>query len=154
MRTLLLLKETRSIKDYWYCKTETYTTSTTVDIPLPSSFELTFKVHRVQTTQNSAYLEIGGNTGNTAICGQIGGVGVSRVRLYSNEGSSQYTDMSVNDNPLDKDALYVWVKNGSDNTFSMNDSSVSFTNSLTHSKIRKVAVTNNTLKELKIKSLT
>ncbi|WP_296862175.1 hypothetical protein [uncultured Methanobrevibacter sp.] len=62
--------------------------------------------------------------------------------------------MSVNDNPLDKDALYVWVKNGSDNTFSMNDSSVSFTNSLTHSKIRKVAVTNNTLKELKIKSLT
>lgn len=85
--------------------------------------------------------------------GQTGSDGTSALRLYNSEGSSQFTDYKTDKNPLNADALYTWIKNGSSNTFSMNNSTVSATNSLTHSKIRKLSISNNSIKELKVKPL-
>ena len=149
----MILQETYSIEDCAYYNSNTVTRITDVSIPLPSAFELSFIVRRTTWDSNASYLEVGGNTGNTALIGQIGSSGVSRIRFYDSEGSSEYTDSSLSDNPLNSDTVYVWIKNGSDNTFSMNDESVEVSNSLTHSKIRKLNITNNSIKDLKIKPL-
>lgn len=119
---------------------------------MPSAFEISFKVHRTSSSSNSAYLEIG-NTGNTALLGQVGSVGNSVLRFYNSEGSSSYSDTSLGNNGYNSDTLYTWIKNGSNNTVSMNNSTYTSTNSLTHSKIRKLSVTNNLIKELKVKPL-
>ena len=147
------LQETYVIEDCAYYNSNTITSITYVSIPLPSAFELSFTVHRTGSYSNASYLEVGGDTGNTALIGQIGASGVSRIRFYDSEGSSQYTDSSLSNNPLNSDTVYVWIKNGSDNTFSMNDESVEVSNSLTHSKIRKLNITNNSIKGLKVKPL-
>ena len=149
----MILQETYSIEDCAYYNSNTVTIITDVSIPLPSAFELSFTVHRTTWNSNASYLEVGGNTGNTALVGQLGSSGESRVRFYDSEGSSSYTETSVSNNPINADTVYIWVKNGSDNTFSMNDESVEVSNSLTHSKIKKLNITNNSIKELKVKPL-
>jgi hypothetical protein len=120
---------------------------------LPSDFELSFTVHRTSSSRNASYLEVGGDSGNTALVGQIGSSGVSGIRVYNSEGSSSYTDTYVGNNPINADAVYIWVKNGSNNTVSMNSSSATVQNSLTHSKIKKLNITNNSIKGLKVKPL-
>ena len=149
----VLLQERYELEDCWKYDSTVHTSVSTVDIALPSDFELSFKVRRTSSSGNSSYLEIGGNTGNTALIGQIGGSGISQLRLYASEGSSSYTNTDLGNNSSGTDTTYIWTKNGSNHTIKMNDTTKTTTNSLTHSKIRMIRVTNNQLKELKIKAL-
>ena len=149
----MFLQETYSIEDCTYYDSTSHTSTETVDIPLPSAFELSFKVRRTTTNTNASYLEIGGNSGNTALFGQVGSSGISQLRLYNSEGSSSYTNVELGNNSTGTDTHYTWIKNGSSNTVSMDSTTQTTTNSLTHSKIRKLSITNNVIKELKIKPL-
>ena len=58
------------------------------------------------------------------------------------------TNSSINAN-----ALHKWIHNGTDNTYSMNTITVTWTDDKTHSKIRKLNVTNNKVEGLKVKAL-
>jgi hypothetical protein len=146
--------ETYSIEDCTYYHESAFTSvQDNFNVSLPSAFEVSFKVRRTSSSGNSSYLEVGGNTGNTALFGQIGGSGNSVLRLYNSEGSSSYSDTSVGTNSSGVDTSYKWIKNGSSNTASMNDTTKTVSNSLTHSKIRKLSITNNRIFELKVKPL-
>ena len=97
---------------------------------------------------------MGGNTGNTALCGQIGGSGMSRVRIYNSEGSSGYTDHSSTDTLSGVNALHTWIKNGNDNSYYTESvTPTTWTDNITHSKIRKLSITNNRIEQLKVKPL-
>ena len=142
------------MEDCTYYHETAFTSTTDVNIPLPSNFEITFYTRRTSSTGNSAYLEIGGNTGNTALCGQIGGSGMSRTRIYNSEGSTQYNDHSSTDTPISTDALHTWVKNGNNNSYkTQNVTPTTWTDSITHSKIRKLSITSNRIAQLKVKPL-
>ena len=120
---------------------------------MPTNFEISFTTKRTTGTGNSAYLEIGGNNGNTALLGQVGGSGNTDCRIYNSEGSSSYASHTNNATPNNENAVHIWTHNGSDNIYSMNGNEVSFTDNKTHQKIRKLNVTNNKIEGLKIKSL-
>jgi hypothetical protein len=146
--------ETYSIEDCTYYHESAFTSvQDNFNVSLPSAFEVSFKVRRTSSSGNSSYLEVGGNTGNTALFGQIGGGGNSVLRLYNSEGSSSYNDTSVGTNSSGVDTSYKWIKNGSSNTASMGTTTKTVSNSLTHGKIRKLSITNNRIFELKVKPL-
>ena len=148
------LIQTCSIEDCTYYNESAFTSSqSSFNVELPSNFEISFITKRTSSSGNSAYLEIGGNNSNTALMGQIGGAGINAVRIYDSEGSSTFTDHMSSDTPLNQDANQKWVHNGSDNTFSMNSSTVTWTDNKTHSKIRKLSITNNRIEQLKIKPI-
>ena len=150
-----LLSETYSIEDCTYYHESAFTsTQSDFNVPIPSNFELSFYTKRTSSIGNSSYLEIGGNSGNTALCGQIGGSGVSRVRIYNSEGSSTYTDYSASDTPSGVNALHTWTKNGNNNSYhTQSTTPVTWTDNITHSKIRKLSITSNRIEQLKIKPL-
>ena len=146
--------EIYSVEDCIYYHESAFTsTQDNFNVALPSNFEISFKVRRTSNSGNSSYIEVGGDIGNTALFGQVGGRGNSALWLYDSEGSSQYTETAIGTTPQNQDSLFTWVKNGSSHTISMNDTSATTTNSLTHSKVRKISITNNQMKELKIKPL-
>ena len=145
-----LISETYSLKDAYYYHESAFTsTQSNFNVPLPSNFEITFYTKRTSNSSNSAYLEIGGNSGNTALCGQIGGSGMSRVRIYNSEGSSSYTAHSASDTPSGVNALHTWVKNGNENSYhTQSTTAVTWTDNITHSKIRKLSITSNRIEQL------
>ena len=149
----MFVSETYVVEDCTYYNVNSVTSTTTVSIPLPSAFEISFITKRTSGSSNYAYLEIGGNSGNTALFGQVGGAGVNQIRIYNSEGSSSYDTYFTDNTPLSSDALQKWSHNGSSNTFSMNSSSTSFTDSKSHSKIRKITISNNRCEKLKVKPL-
>lgn len=146
--------ETYSIEDCTYYHESAFTsTQNNFNLSLPTNFEISFITKRTSSSANSSYLEIGGNSGNTALMGQVGGGGTNQLRIYASEGSSSYDTYATSDTPLNSDALQKWTHNGSDNTFSMNSSVQTFTSSKTHSKIRKLSITSNRIEQLKVKPL-
>ena len=149
------ITETINIEDCTYYHESAFTsTQSDFNVSLPSNFEITFYTKRTSSSSNSSYLELGGNTGNTALCGQIGGSGMSRVRIYNSEGSSRYTDHSSSDTPSGVNALHTWIKNGNDNSYyTQSTTPVTWTDSITHSKIRKLSITSNRIEQLKVKPL-
>ena len=149
------ITQTINIEDCTYYHESAFTsTQSDFNVSLPSNFEITFYTKRTSSSSNSSYLELGGNTGNTALCGQIGGSGMSRVRIYNSEGSSGYTDHSASDTPSGTNALHTWIKNGNDNSYyTQSATPVTWTDNITHSKIRKLSITNNRIEQLKIKPL-
>ena len=149
----MFLQETYAIEDCAYYNPNSITSIQTVSITLPSSFEISFTTKRTSNSGNSSYLEIGGDTGNTALMGQLGSSGESRVRIYTSEGSSSFTDHSSSNTPINTDSLHKWVHNGSDNTYNMNNNPVTWTDDKTHSKIRKLNLNNNKVEGLKVKAL-
>ena len=144
---------TISIEDCTYYNPNSITTITTTNILLSSNFEITFKVKRTSSNANTAYLEIGGNTGNTALMGQVGRNGENQIRIYTSEGSSTNDTYATSNTPLNEEVLEKWIHIGSDNTFSMNDSVNTFTNNKPHAKIKRIVVNSNYIKELKVKPL-
>ena len=151
----MFVSETYSIEDCTYYHESAFTsTQSDFNVSIPSSFEITFYTKRTSSSSNSAYLELGGNTGNTALCGQIGGSGMSRVRIYNSEGSSNYTDHSSSDTPSGVNALHTWTKNGNNNSYhTQSTTPVTWTDNITHSKIRKLSITSNKIEQLKVKPL-
>ena len=115
---------------------------------------MSFKVKRTSSSNNYSYLEIGGNTGNTALMGQVGEAGVSQFRTYVSEGSSTIdTTHDTANVPLNTEILIVWTKNGASQSYSTGDSTVTWSDNHSHSKIRKLTISNNRVQELKVKPL-
>jgi len=151
----MLVSETYIVEDCTYYHESAFTSAqSSFNVALPSNFEITFYTRRTSSISNSSYLELGGDTGNTALCGQIGGSGMSRVRIYNSEGSSTYTDYSSVDTPVNTLALHTWISNGTNNSYATQDNTpVTWTDNITHNKIRKLSITNNRIEQLKVKPL-
>ena len=151
----MFLTKTFAIEDCTYYHESAFTsTQDNFNVSIPSSFEITFYTRRTSSSGNSSYLELGGNTGNTALCGQIAGAGSSRVRIYNSEGSSTYTDHTSGDAPSNTNVLHTWIKNSNNNSYNIQSNTpVTWTDSITHSKIRKLSITSNRIEQLKVKPL-
>ena len=145
--------EIYEVEDCTYYNSNSVTSAQTVSINLPSAFEISFTVKRTHTSSDHSFLEIGGDTGNTALMGQVGSSGESEVRIYDSEGSSGYSRHLTSNNTINTDTLYKWVHNGTDNSFSMNSDTITWTDSKTHSKIRKLTINRNKVEGLKVKPL-
>ena len=150
----MFLTKTYSIEDCTYYNPNTITSITTVNISLPSNVEVSFKVKRTSDSNNYSYLEIGGNSGNTALMGQVGGAGYSQFRTYASEGSSTIDATHDTSNvPSNTETLLVWTKNGTSQSYSTGSSTVTWSDNHTHSKIKKLTILNNRVQELKVKPL-
>lgn len=111
--------ETYTIHDYWYYNSTTYSTSSaTLNVTLPSHFQLEYDVTPTTRNASAPYLDIGSGTNNRALVGQYARAGTNGVITYT---GSQANHPHSNVTTLDTVNSIKFVYTGGDYTYSLND---------------------------------
>ena len=140
------VSKTYSIEDCNYYNVNSISSTTTLNIQLPSDFEISYKI--TGTTGKTVWLELGDNSSNSGLIGQIGSSGITSFRC----GGADHTNTNVVAN---QETIFTTIKNGSDYSFSKNNDIITFTDSTTTHQLLKRVVMNATypVRELKVKPL-
>ena len=148
-----LLQEAYELIDAVYYNPNSITSNTPFNnILLPSDFELSFKVKRPSNSGNTSYVQLNNDSRIVSLIGQVGGAGNNQIRCYSS--SNNFHDYAISNTPLNSEVELKVVKNGSNFTYSMGESSTSMTCSQTFAKLQSASVSGgNYIKELLIKAL-
>ena len=138
--------ETYALQDCTYYNPNSISSTTTLNIQLPSDFEISYKI--TGATGRTVWLELGDSSSNSGLIGQIGSAGITSFRC----GGSDYTNTNVVAN---QETVFTAIKNGSDYSFSKNNNIITFTDSTTIHQLLKRVVMNATypVRELKVKPL-
>ena len=128
------VSETYSLTDYWYYNPNTYSTSSaTLNVALPSHFQLEYDVTPTTRNASAPYLDIGSGTNNRALVGQYARTGTNGVITYT---GSQTNHPHSNVTTLDTVNNIKFVYNGGDYTYSLNDNPMTVSNAnISFSKI-------------------
>lgn len=147
------LQETYEILDANYYNPNSITSTTTLNVPLPSGdWELSFKVKRPSNSGNTSYIQLNNDSRIVSLIGQVGGAGNNQIRCYSS--SSKFNDYAISNTPLNSEVTLKVVKNGSNFTYSMGESSTSITCTQSFAILKEAHTDGgNYIKELLIKAL-
>ena len=153
----MFLQETYEIEDLWYYNTNTYsTTSTTLNIPLPSTpFSIEYIVKQGNTNNSVPYMDIGNSSNDRMLIGQYAKAGANGLIIYK----STSTTHAYGTNTTPNQENTIWFSyDGSNYNYKLNNGTVMTIPdaSVTLAKlihIEPCGTTSNYLKNIKVKAL-
>ena len=152
----ILLQEIYEVQDCWYYNTTEYSSNspTTLNISLPSTYTVDFDIKPTSRSSASSYVEIGTNTNNCLVIGQITSGGVSGIWVRTNNSYSSTNPVTSNTVLNDWNSVHFEF-DGTTCTYTLNGETVTCSKPSYDlaTLLRVYPQSNNHLKNIKVKAL-
>ena len=150
----IFLQETFVIEDDFYYNLNVYSTSSaTLNIPLPSTFELEYVIKQTNSNASVPYLDIGDSSNNRMLVGQYTRAGANGIITYTGTQDSY----PYSSNPtLNQDNTFHFKYDGTNYVYWLNDGTpmtISDKEILLSKLIHIESGAGGTLKNIKVKAL-
>ena len=150
----MFLQETYAIEDYFYYNPNVYSTSSaTLNIPLPSTFELEYVIKQTNSNASAPYLDIGDSSNNRMLVGQYARAGTNGIITYTGtQNNYPYSSNTI----LNQDNIIHFKYDGTNYVYWLNDGApmtISDKGILLSKLIHIEGGGGGTLKNIKVKAL-